>query len=218
MRFPRLGSTLLLGATLFAGQPSEITGDYVEGRSNHVYGCYCEFSGEGAFGGTEAILAWHIKAGQYRGVPLSGVKIAAVLVSEQTLSMGSNPRKSVLVVDSAASAAQRQAAEKLLRQQYGELLGEITSVHQLPILFERDADRATLTVGPLLNLWMRKARLPEDALQGSRTWFDPFIPLEEFTLATTLNNKFRGRDFAHQWDNRDMGTTGYYGRFRLAVQ
>jgi hypothetical protein len=53
----------LLCATLLpAEQPSVIQGDYIEDRSNHVYGCYCEWSGESETNGKEATLAWNIKS------------------------------------------------------------------------------------------------------------------------------------------------------------
>lgn len=215
MQFPGLHLVLLGIAALAAQEPPEISGDYLEGRSNHVFGCYCEWSAEAAMGGTEAIVAWNIHSGEFRGVPLAGVKAAAVIVGERTLSMGAEPRKSILFLDSAASQAQQDAVEALLRRQYAGLLGEITNVRFISIRFEREPDRVTLHAGQLLNLSMRKARLPDDALQGAVLWYDPFIPLDGATLATTLNHSYRGREFNNVWDRSDIGTTGYYGRFRI---
>lgn len=219
MRFlDRTAGVLLLGTLLSAQQPAEIAGEYIEGRSNRVYGCYCEWSGEGVTSGREAILAWHVRAGEFRGTPLAGVKVAAVLVAESTLSKGAAPRKSILFVDSASSKAQQQAIETLLREQYGQLLGDIVNVHTVSMKFQLEAERATLQVGQLLNLTMRKAVLPDDVLQGSTLWYDPFIPLTESTLATTLNNKYAGGDFNNRWELSEPGTNGYYGRFQLSVR
>lgn len=215
MQFPGLHLVLLGTAALAAQQSSEISGDYLEGRSNHVFGCYCEWSAEAAMGGTEAIVAWDFQSGEYRGVPLAGVRVAAVIVSERTLSMGHEPRKSVLFLDSAASTPRREAVEALLRRQFADLLGEIAGVRLIPIRFEREPGRVTLRAGQLMNLSMRKARLPDDALQGAVLWYGPFIPLDDATLATTLNHSFRGREFDNVWDRSDIGTTGYYGRFRI---
>jgi len=214
----RLSLIALLAAVIaFAQQPSEITGDYIEGRSNHVYTCYCEWSGEQVAGGREVILAWDVKSGGYRGVALAGVKMAAVLVGEATLSYGSNPRKSILFFDSAASNAQRAAAEGLLREKYARLLGDVRAVHSIPIEFRRDAERAALRIGNLLHLALRKAVLPDDVLQGSILWYDPFIPLTETTLGTNLSHSYRGEEFNHRWENSEPGTTGYFGRFELAL-
>jgi len=63
----------------FVLQANLIHGFYVEDRSNHVHGCYCEWSGESQTGGREAILAWHFLGGQYGGVELAGAKAAAVI-------------------------------------------------------------------------------------------------------------------------------------------
>jgi hypothetical protein len=147
-------------------------------------------------------------------VPLAGATVAAVLVSERTLSQGQPPRRSILVVDG-GSEPRRRGAEALVRDQYRALLGEVTAVHSMPVRFSRDADAVSLSIGDLLNVSLRKARLPEDALQGAVLWYEPFVPLVESTLATTLNNKYKGGEFDHQWEHHDAGTTGYFGRFQL---
>ncbi len=219
MRRVGLGAMFALLTWPAGGQQrQEVVGDYIEGRSNHVYGCYCEWSGEGQTGGREAILAWAVREGSFEGVSLDGVKMAAVIVGERTLSMGEAPRTSILFIDSAASATGRQAAERLLRRHYGRLLGQVRNVHSVPIQFQREADSATLSVGQMLNLTMRRAVLPDDVLQGATLWYDPFIPLVDATLGTTLNNKYWGGDFNERWAHSEPTTSGYYGRFRLAVE
>jgi len=219
MRYTGMSAWLtLLALMASAGQRLEIAGDYLEGRSNHVYGCYCEWSGEGVTGGREAILAWGIQAGRFDGVLLAGVKMAAVIVGEGTLSMGQAPRTSILFFDSAASPAQRRAAERLLRQRFSRLLGQVRNVHVAPIQLRRNAEQATLSVGEMLNLTMRRAVLPDDVLQGATLWYDPFIPLVESTLGTTSSHKYWGGDFDHRWDNSDPTTSGYFGRFQLTVE
>jgi hypothetical protein len=207
----------LLTGCVCAAQ-SVITGDYVEDRANKVYGCYCEWSGEGEHGGREAVLAWHIRSGEFRGVPLAGVKFAVVILGERTLSRGAAPRRTILYIDSEAAPAQRKAAEALARERYGALMGEVAGVHAAPIEFRREPGGAFLRVGNEVNLEMRKARPVEDSLQGAILWYDPFIALEEATLGTTLNVKYVGADFGHRWDRSDAGITGYYGAFKLALR
>jgi len=212
-------AVFLLLVPAVTGQPQrEVVGDYIEGRSNHVYGCYCEWSGEGVTGGREAILGWAVSEGSLEGVSLAGVKMAAVIVGEKTLSMGEAPRTSILFFDSAASPAQRQAAERLLRRHYGRLLGQVRNTHSVPIQFRREADSATLSVGEMLTLTMRRAVLPDDVLQGATLWYDPFIPVVEATLGTTLDNRYWGGDFDQRWQHTEPTTSGYFGRFRLTVE
>lgn len=197
--------------------PSVITGDYMEDRANKVYGCYCEWSGEGEYAGREAVLAWHIKSGAFRGVDLAGVKFAVAILGDRTLSRGGAVRKSVLFVDRQAPEAQRKAVAALARERYAALLGEVAGVHTAPIEFRREPGAAFVRIGAEVNLEMRKARLVEDSLQGAILWYDPFIPLEESTLGTTLNVKYAGPEFDHRWNRSDAGITGYYGTFKLVL-
>lgn len=210
-------AALLLFLPALAGaQPGEtLHGEYIEDRSNRVYGCYCEWSGEGQTGGKEAVLGWHIRGGQYRGEDLAGVRMAAVIVGEGSLSMGQAPRKSLLFVDRQASAGQRKAAEALLRSRFAALLGKVLGVHFEPIEFQREPERARLRIGGHVNVEMRKARLPEDALQGSVLWYDPFLPLAESHLGTVLNTRYSGGEFNHRWASSDPGVNGYFGTFVL---
>ena len=210
-----LAPAVLLLTRLCAPQEPVLRGDYLEDRSNHVHGCYCEWSGESVTGGREAILAWKIRSGTYRGANLAGVRIAAVIRGEGTLSIGSSPRPSVLLIESSATKAQRQAAERLVREHYGHLVGTLVNVRAAEIDFTREPERAVLRIKDLLNVEMRKAKLPEDGLQGAILWFDPFIPLEESTLGTSLQDSYSGPEFNYLWSKNDGGTTGYFGTFSL---
>lgn len=208
---------LLLLALPMAGQPQAFVADYMEDRSNRVFGCYCEWSSENIISGREAILAWLIRSGCYRGVELAGVSLAAVIEGEDTLSRGHPPRKSVLILDESATATQRRAAEAWVRERHGDMLGTVVRVYTMPVSFVRTAEKASLTVGQFLQLEMRRARPETDALQGSVHWYDPFIPMSEATLGTTLRSKYAGGEFSHRWDWSDPGITGYYGTVRLEL-
>ncbi|MFB3826212.1 MAG: DUF1326 domain-containing protein [Bryobacteraceae bacterium] len=204
-----------LAAVLLFTQSGAITGDYIEDRANKVYGCYCEWSGEGEHGGREAVVGWRIRSGSYAGTDLAGVKAAAAIVGDRTLSRPGAQRRSTIVVDSRATPAQKRAVEALLRERFGEMLGEVVQVLAEPIEFERQPARAVLRIGTLLNLDMREARLVEDSLQGATLWYDPFIELKEATLGTTLHVSYSGPQFRHKWSKDDPGITGYYGTFEL---
>ncbi|MBI3665293.1 MAG: DUF1326 domain-containing protein [Acidobacteria bacterium] len=206
---------LLAGAGLRAEMPAAIMGDYVEARSNHVYTCGCLYSGEQVTVGKEAILAWGIKEGGFRGLSLAGVKVVAVVVGEQSLSLAATPRKSVLYLDGITSVAQQQAVLDLFREQFREGLGEITGVESAPISFERENEGAVVGVGNTVRVEIRKARLPEDAHPGSRLWYQPFVPVAEPILGATLYYKYSGGSFARQWWESEPGITAYLGSFTL---
>ncbi len=198
-----------------AANSSTFVADYVEDRSNRVFGCYCEWSSENVISGREAALVWHVRSGCYRGVDLAGVTVAAVIEGEDNLSRGNPPRKSVLNVGEAASAEQRSAAEAWVRDRYGALLGTVLRVCALPLRFLRQGDLASLKVGDRLELEMRRARPRVDVMQAATHWYDPFIALEETILATGLRSKYSGGEIDRRWDWRDPGITGYFGTVRL---
>jgi len=201
-----------------AQRRSNITGEYVEQRANHVFGCYCEWSGEGETSGREALLAWRILTGDYNGTPMSGVKFVLVIQGDRTLSRPGASRKSILLVDDAATTDQALAVESLVRRNYGDLAGTLLGVQRQPITFERGADSASVRLGSQGEIVMRKARLPEDALPGARDWYDPFVPMTEITLGTTLAESYTGPGFDHRWARFDQGVTGYFGTFSLTAE
>lgn len=177
-------SLLLLAGSLYAATPATVSGDYVEVRSNHVYTCACLFSGEQVTGGREAILAWSVREGEYGGTPLAGAKAVAVLQGPENLSLGGTARQSVMFVDAAGSGA-RQALVEMLREYYGNVLGQVIGVQAVPISFENEGERVIVNAGELSRFVVRPARLPEDAHLGSFLWYDPFIATQASMLGTT---------------------------------
>ncbi|MEK7405559.1 MAG: DUF1326 domain-containing protein [Acidobacteriota bacterium] len=206
---------LLAGLSISAAPPPAVTGDYIEVRSNHVYTCACLFSGEQVTGGREAILAWNVREGEYRGTPLAGAKAVAVMQGPESLSLPGTARRSAMFVD-AADAEAREALVALLREYYGNVLGEVFSVEAAPISFQKEGERVTVNVGEVSRFVVRPARLPEDAHLGSFLWYDPFIPTTASTLGATEYTKFWGSHFRHQWWEADAGITGYLGTFGIA--
>lgn len=209
-----LGFVMMLLASV--GSEGPVTGQYLEDRSNRVYGCPCEWSSEYASYGREAVLAWKIASGEYEGESLAGLRLAAVLAGDFTLSVSTSPRRSILFVDADAPAEQRRAGVDWLRLHFSEILGHVLGVHEASIECSFDADSATLRVGDVLDLHMRRADLLEDTQTWASLLYDPFINLSSQTLATTLNTQYNGEpDLLMRWTRLEAAITGYYGTFSL---
>jgi hypothetical protein len=200
------------------GEEGSITGDYIEDRMNQVHGCYCEWSGESVTAGREAVLAWRIASGGHGGERLDGLAFVFVLRADSSMSTGNPHRKSAMFIDRRATAAQRKAVERLAREQFGALIGTVVANYSSEIQFARDCDSAQVRIPGVLNVKMRRAVLPEDALPGATKWFDPFIPLEEAVLGTVLDVEYAGKDFDSRWRKSENTTSGYFGSFRLPVR
>jgi len=200
-----------------ASEPSgPVTGQYLEDRSSRVYGCPCEWSAEYVSYGREAVLAWKIESGAYEGENLAGLRLAAVLAGEFTLSESTSSRRSTLFVDAGAPAWQRRAGVDWLRSHYAEILGQVVGIHELPITFKLDAESATLEVGDVVHLRMRRANLLDDALPWASLLYNPLTKLTSSTLATTLIDEYQGEpDLMMRWTRQEAAITGYYGTFAL---
>jgi hypothetical protein len=207
--------TMLLAGAALTGPNNPVTGQYMEDRSSRVYGCPCEWSSEFVSYGREAVLAWKIESGDYEGEGLAGLRLAAVLASEFTLSAAASPRRSTVFVDAGASAVQRDAGLAWLRSQYSNVLGHIVGVHDAPIEFNVDADSAILRVGDVLNVTMRRANLATDTMPWASLLYDPLTKLKSYTLGTALNTRYSGPDLEMRWTRQEAAITGYYGTFSL---
>src|SRR5687767_4038276 len=101
---------------------AEITGDYLESRTCDVYTGPCFANSEVGLTGRNAILAWSIDQGSYRGVDLTGLKVVLAVRANDTLGFGSSlvvnpdPIKSVVLVDERANDEQRAALVEMVRE------------------------------------------------------------------------------------------------------
>src|SRR5438552_7381112 len=100
-----------LGALELTSQAEKtsVQGDYVEARTASVFAGACHYNGEVVTTGHDAIAAWSFSSGAWDGVDLSGVRALAAITSDGNLGQANASRKTVLVVDSAASDAQAGA-------------------------------------------------------------------------------------------------------------
>src|SRR6516164_9973331 len=98
-----------------------ITGKYIEARTCDVWTGPCFANAEMNMGGKHAVVGWQVDKGELNGVKLDGLGIVAVIAASDTLGLEqTGASKAVLIVDSRANSAQREALVKLARQQGGK--------------------------------------------------------------------------------------------------
>src|SRR5712664_581818 len=118
---------LLAAATAFAtkGPAPTISGDYVEVRSCDVYTGPCFANAEMGLTGKEGILVWAVREGTWKGTPLDGLSVIAVVRTDGTLGdLRYEPRsgKAVLIVDEYANAKQKEALADFALTMSGKLI------------------------------------------------------------------------------------------------
>src|SRR5437588_7806566 len=124
--------TLAAIALILAAAPvsaAGITGQYIEARTCDVWTGPCFANAEMNLGGKHAVIGWMVEKGTLGDAKLDGLGVVAVVAASDTLGLAqTGPAKAVLIVDSRADAAQRDALVRLAKRQGGELLKNVVAV------------------------------------------------------------------------------------------
>jgi hypothetical protein len=132
-RFLTLAVAALL-ATAAAAPAAEITGRYLEARTCDVWTGPCFANADFNLTGKNAILAWQVEKGSLDNISLDGLGVVAVVSASDTLGTEqTGPARALLLVDSKATAAQRDALVRLAQKQGGKLLSHVVAVRSAPI-------------------------------------------------------------------------------------
>src|SRR6266516_177152 len=120
------------------GESGVIRGDYVEVRTASVFAGACHYHGEVTTTGRDALMAWNVKAGQWRGVDLAGVNVVAIVSAEVNLSEDNAARQSEIIIGNNASDSQARAIAEALKTRYTSAFGKIISVRRGLLSFEHE--------------------------------------------------------------------------------
>jgi uncharacterized protein DUF1326 len=207
MRFPTSIVLICLVASLsIAMAAQEIRGDYLETRSADVYTGQCFANGEVNLVGNEAILAWHVQSGNWDGVPLQGLTVAAAVRANGTLGDPYEtpyPAKAVLLVDDQASAQQRAALVSFATHMGGELLKNIEQV--IPVQMELMVNAghhgaAMLRAGQFATVQTRSIGSQDHLCGNEVTFYPPLTQLAHSMPAVALTDTYSGPGLGVSWD------------------
>jgi hypothetical protein len=121
------GTFLLLSSSVAAA--AGIQGDYVEARTADVFTGPCISNAEVFIYGNQAVMAWKVNQGTWKGTDIGGLCVAAAVRGTTTFSED-QPEKAttVLMVDAKANARQREALVQMARELGGARLKNIVAV------------------------------------------------------------------------------------------
>jgi len=191
-----------------------LTGDYVESRSLSVFAGACHYGGEAVTAGQEAILAWRVKDGSWDGQKLNGLAAVAVVNGSDNLAMDPNGHRTLLYVDGAASAAQRDALVKLLSARYRAVLGDIRTVSAAPVQFETNGKSYRVRVPGAV--YVAADKFPCDkCVMPNQVWYSPFVPLKGAQVARALRTEFKASAPQFATWSHDEANSAYIGEFTL---
>ena len=189
-------------------QAAGISGDYLESRTCDIYTGPCFANAQTSLAGHEALMAWSIDQGEFRGVALDGLKVVMALVASDTLgdvalAAKAGPIRSVILVDERASGEQREALAAFACEQAGELAGRVVRVTASPITMSVDhVDMAaSLAAGDEVCLATRKLAKGDCVCSNEIIYYPPLVNVDNSAPAYTLDGGFNGRGLGTQWAN-----------------
>ena len=195
---------LLLGlATSAASARAALKGDYLEVRSADVYTGPCFANSEENLAGNQAILAWKIRQGDWRGTDLAGFGVVAVVQAQATLGDTTHdpyPAKVVLIVDSRANAAQRAALIQFAKAAGGKLLANVVRVDSAPIeLTAAEHGSVKLVAGSLARVETRSLCAGDHLCGNEEVYYPPLTRVN----GAMPEEAFNGQGLGVVWDRKD---------------
>jgi hypothetical protein len=206
---------ILLAAAILMAMPmiakagnngSAISGDYAEFRNADVYTGPCFANSEMNLTGDDAVLAWHVRAGAWSGVPLSDLSVVAVVRASSTLGdpyTNPLPAKTVFIVDSRANDAQRAALVQFAQAQASGLLNDVVAVESQPISFTiAQHGYTTVQAGNLVRLATRTLLGTDKICHNEEVYYPPLAGhLEHSMPVVAADSSFSGDNLGVTWND-----------------
>lgn len=213
---------LVPAAQINASNKADITanGTYLEARTCDVWTGACFANADFNIGGKQGLMAWRIEKGQAGDVSLDGLSVVAVVTAANTIGLEQNsPAKAVIIVDSRANAAQRDALVRFAQQQGGALVANVLKVHSQSIdihgcpcksdgCFEVNAGIAKLKTRCLDPIHDKICGF------GNETFYPPMASNLKVAPAGVIEQAFRGDGLGATWSDADR-RAAYVGTFQV---
>ncbi len=196
-------------SALIAKPPApSISGDYLEVRSCDIYTGYCVANSEMGLSGKEGMMVWSIRDGAWKGIPLKGLGVIAVVHTDGTLGdLRYQPQvgKAVLLVDGKANARQREALVDFARAMAGSLIGSVADVRALGMeMAIRTCTRegcASVKAGDLVEISTRCIGGKDHLCGNEETYYPPLTQVQGAVPAYTEMAAYRGGGLNVTWES-----------------
>lgn len=203
-----LGLVLLTLAS--TGKAQSISGDYIETRSADVWTGPCVANGEMNLAGDQAILAWRVKKGEWKGVPLDGLSVVAVVKANATLGDDYNnpyPARSVVIVDEKACGDQPKALVEFAQSMAGELLTNVVRMEVAPIKVEISGENGhygetLVRAGKIAGIQTRAINGKDHLCGNEEVFYRPLAEMTHSMPAVAELDQFDGAGLDVSWTVR----------------
>lgn len=213
---------------------ADIKGDYIEARTADVFTGPCFSNAEVFITGNQAVMAWKIRQGSWKGVDLSGLCVAAAVTGTSTFSEDQPElAKSVVIVDAKATAEQRDALVAVAKALAGTRLSKVQAVatarmslkvedhamgstddsaaahHGMP-----QAPRGSFWAGGLAQIVTRPLDERDHSCGNEVVAYSPLSKGVDAKPAYTLGHAFHGVGLGSQWADPNCRSS-FVGHFAL---
>jgi hypothetical protein len=194
-----------------------VTGEYVEARTAEVFAGACIMNSEAETTGRQAVLAWHVTSGAFRGVAIDGLTVVAAVAGDRNLGMremgGEEPTsvRAIVTVDPRATEAQRGALVALAREMSRGLITDVVRVEAAPVRFTSTAQYIEVAAADSVTLTVNK-EMKHDPSCGATQWFKPFAALTTSAMGTAEAHAFSGSGLGTKWSAPNK-RSAFYGAF-----
>ncbi|CAN5542232.1 hypothetical protein BH10PLA2_BH10PLA2_36800 [soil metagenome] len=213
---------LLILASLMPMGPVKATpsiaGQYVEARNCDIWTGPCFANSEMNLTGKHAVVGWKIDRGSKAGVKLDGLSVVAVISASDTLGLKQTaPSKAMLIVDSRATPAQREALVAVAREQGGDLLKDVIAIQSAKV----DMEVIQCKEGGCARLEAGKAKIETRCLDGhdkvcgnESAFYPPLTKNVNAAAAMAVEHSFTGKSFNETWNDAER-RGAYVGKFEI---
>lgn len=222
------GVLILIGSGV--ARAGGIRGDYVEARTADVFTGPCISNSEVFINGDQAVMAWKVSEGSFRGVDLAGLSVAAAVCGTTTFSKDRpEEARAVVIVDAKATGPQRDALVALAQTLGGTRLHNVVEVKTAAIrlMVERhaapsaaDAGHGGMPHAPRASFWaaglaqiLTRPLDDRDHFCGNEVVaYEPLSKGVTALPAYTLGHEFKGSGLDVRWDDPNC-RSAFVGRF-----
>lgn len=212
MRLPCLAAVCALFGLAVPVQAAGITGEYLEARTCDVYTGPCFANAQMGLAGKEAVMAWKVDEGSWKGVSLNGLGVALVVNAESTLGfdgvfpMQAGQIRSVILVDQSADAKQREALVSFVKENAKDLAGSVKHVQAVPISLSNDhlEGRGVFKAGELAKIETRALKKGDCVCTNESVFYKPLTDVENFHPAYANTLSYQGKGLNNTWTSKNI--------------
>lgn len=191
----RSGFAALATASLLATpHPTTVSGGYLEVRSCDVYTGPCFANAEMGLTGKEGMLVWSVQYGSWKGTPIDGLNVIAVVHTQHTLGdveFQPHDGKAMLIIDSKATPKQKEALEDMATSLANNVFTSVASVRvsevEVALSTCAKAGCASVKAGNLVNISTRCLGGEDHLCGNEETFYPPMTKVDgAFPVYTNL--------------------------------